>query len=83
MKSLIIVSVTLCMICSCGDADNANNGNVDLPVDSMAKANSNAVDTITHPTGVDNSSAISTDTAAINVQNTIDKADSIAKQKKK
>ena len=63
------------ILCSCGNADNnTNNGNSG---DSIGVTNSSTGDTVKHPSGVDNSSVISTDTAAINIQNTIRKADSL------
>ncbi len=75
MKKLIIVSVLFIALNSCGGSsdDNAANGNT---TDSAGLTNPTAIDTTKHPTGMDNSSVISTDTAAMNVQNSYKKIDS-------
>ncbi len=78
MKKLCIISALFISLSSCSDLTNndADNNNT---ADSSGLTNPSAIDTVKHPTGMDNSSVISTDTAAMNVQNTIKKADSIKK----
>ena len=73
MKKLFVISA-LVVLSSCGNADNdaASTSNSDT----TGLTNPTAIDTIKHPSGVDNSAVISTDTAAMNVQNSIRKADS-------
>ncbi|MEJ7589447.1 MAG: hypothetical protein WKI04_17980 [Ferruginibacter sp.] len=71
MRKLYFISI-LFVLGSCGNAgDTATQGNNN---DSGVNVGGATMD---HPSGVDNSSVISTDTAAINVQNTIIKADSL------
>lgn len=82
MKKLCIVSVVFLLLSSCSNSttnDEAKSDNTD----SGGLTNPTAVDTLKHPSGIDNSSVISTDTAAMNVQNSYKKADSAAKQKNK
>jgi hypothetical protein len=73
MKKLHMISVAF-LLASCGNSsqDTSASG-----ADTVGKTNPIAIDTIKHPSGVDNSSVISTDTAAMNVQNTIRKADTV------
>ena len=61
--------------------NNAGENAASKSSDTVGNTNPISIDTIKHPSGVDNSSVISTDTAAMNVQNTIKKADSIKKAK--
>jgi len=81
MKRIYIVAAISILFCSCGNSTNTSDEN--KSGDTVGLKNPSGIDTVKHPTGVDNSSVISTDTAAMNVQNTINKADSIAKQKNK
>ncbi len=85
MKKLCIISALFIFLISCSSSTNndADKDNKNNTADSSGLTNPSAIDTVKHPTGMDNSSVISTDTAAMNVQNTIKKADSIAKQKNK
>ena len=81
MNKLCIASALLILLSSCGgnSSDNAStNGN---STDSAGLTNPVAIDTTKHPTGMDNSNAISTDTAAMNTSNAYKKLDS-SKQKK-
>jgi hypothetical protein len=70
----------LCIICvagllaSCGNSGQNASGS---GTDTIGNTNPITIDTLKHPSGVDNSSVISTDTAAMNVQNTIRKADTV------
>ena len=76
MTKLFVISA-LVALSSCGNAD--NNGTTNSNSDSGGLTNPTLMDTVKHPSGVDNSSVISTDTAAMNVQNSIRKADSAKK----
>ncbi len=82
MKNLFIISALFICLSSCGNSANTD-ADKNNTADSASLTNPSSIDTVKHPTGMDNSSVISTDTAAMNVQNTIKKADSIAKQKNK
>ena len=80
MKLYTIIAVIL-FITACGDA--ANTGDQNTTTDTSTSTQMEPTDTTRQPSGMDNSSAISTDTAAMNVQNTVKKADSIQQQKNK
>lgn len=81
MKKIMCVLSIFTILTSC---NNSNTGNEKHDgSDSTGLTNPVSIDTIKHPSGVDNSSAISTDTAAMNVQNSIKKADSVKKEKGK
>ena len=77
MKKLLIPAIAFYFL-SCGNADSTNS--TQNQNDTVGKTNPIAIDTMKHPSGVDNSSVISTDTAAMNVQNAYKKADSANKQ---
>ncbi len=77
MKNFYIPLVTFIIFCSCNSSTNSADKNNHDSTGLITPA-----DSITPPSGVVNSSAISTDTAAINVQNTIKKADSAGVKKK-
>ncbi len=84
MKKFCIISALFISLTSCNSTNNdEDNNNKDNTADSSGLTNPSAIDTVKHPTGMDNSSVISTDTAAMNVQNTIKKADSIEKEENK
>ena len=68
MKKIFISSVLLALLYSCSGNSASNN--------TTGLTNPTAVDTTKHPSGMDNSSVISTDTAAMNVQNSYKKRDS-------
>lgn len=78
MKKHFIVSALIITLYSCSGNTADANGNT---TDSTGLTNPTAIDTTKHPTGVDNSSVISTDTAAMNVQNSYKKLDSAQKNK--
>lgn len=79
MKKLLVVSVLFVALYSCNgsSSDSAANNSTD----SAGLTNPTAIDTTKHPSGVDNSSVISTDTAAMNTQNSYKKIDSAKKMK--
>ena len=76
MTKLFIIPA-LVVLSSCGNAN--NNAATSSNSDTTGLTNPTSIDTVKHPSGVDNSSVISTDTAAMNVQNSIRKADSAKK----
>jgi hypothetical protein len=83
MKRLCMVSMLFIAITSCGgnSSDNDATNTTGNTTDTGGLTNPTAIDTTKHPTGMDNSSVISTDTAAMNTSNAYKKADS-ANQKK-
>lgn len=64
-----VVIIMTVMSCNSGSSDNDTN-------DSVGFANPSAADTTTQPDAITNSSAISTDTAAMNTSNAYKKLDS-------
>jgi hypothetical protein len=72
MKNIFIAAVLMITLSNC----NTSPGN-DEKANENGSGLKGASDTIHQPSGVINSSPISTDTAAINVQNSIKKADSL------
>lgn len=79
MKKYFVFILFIGLI-SCGQSSSSGNAASGNTTDSTGLTNPTAIDTTKHPTGMDNSSVISTDTAAMNTSNTYKKADSI-KQK--
>ncbi|HSU52097.1 MAG TPA: hypothetical protein VLJ41_15930 [Segetibacter sp.] len=72
-KSLLFLALSTCLV-ACNSS--GSSGNSDATKDTANETgltNPSSVDTTKHPDGVINGSVISTDTAAINVQNSIDK----------
>ncbi len=82
MKELCVVSVLFIALGSCSGNSSGNNTTAGNSTDTAGLTNPTAIDTTKHPTGMDNSSVISTDTAAMNTSNAYKKLDS-AKQKNK
>lgn len=80
MKKLSIISAIFIFI-SCNNT--SENSDSSQKSDSVGLTNPSKIDTLKQPSGVVNSSVISTDTAAMNTQNTIKKADSIKKEQSK
>lgn len=79
MKKIFIASASLFFLYSCSGNSSGNAGDNNA-ADSAGLTNPTAIDTTKHPTGMDNSSVISTDTAAMNVQNSYKKLDSAQKK---
>lgn len=79
MKKLLIVSSLLTLLYGCGGNSSENDAADNNTTNSNGLTNPTAIDTAKHPTGMDNSSVISTDTAAMNVQNAYKKRDSAQK----
>lgn len=82
MKKPALVLVLFIALTSCGGDSSGNNAATGNDTDSAGLTNPTAIDTTKHPTGMDNSNVISTDTAAMNTSNAYKKLDS-AKQKNK
>jgi len=81
MKKLIGI-YAICFICaSCGSNTSDNQTGANNTSDSGGLTNPIAIDTVKHPSGMVNSNVISTDTAAMNVQNSINKAREAQKKK--
>jgi len=80
MKKTIIASLLLIALNSCGGDSTDNNGVAGDTTNNAGLTNPTAIDTTKHPSGVDNSNVISTDTAAMNTSNSYKKLDS-AKRK--
>ena len=80
MKKTIIASLLLIALNSCGGNSSDNNSVAGDTTNSTGLTNPTAIDTTKHPSGVDNSNVISTDTPAMNTSNSYKKLDS-AKQK--
>jgi hypothetical protein len=76
MKKLMTILLGTFIFVSCG-SDSNNAGETDITRadgDSAGLTNPIAIDTVKHPAGMSNQNVISTDTAAMNVQNSINKA---------
>ena len=73
MKRLILASMVCIAMTSCG-GDAANNDIGDTKTDSVGLTNPISIDTTKHPEGMTNQNVISTDTAAMNMQNSVNKA---------
>lgn len=82
MKKLCVVTVLFIAISSCGGSSSGSNANTGNTSDTSGLTNPTAIDTTKHPTGMDNSNVISTDTAAMNTSNAYKKLDSVRKKTK-
>ena len=81
MKKLCVVTVLFIAISSCSGSSSGN-GDTGNTTDTSGLTNPTAIDTTKHPTGMDNSNVISTDTAAMNTSNAYKKLDSARKKNK-
>ncbi|WP_018612859.1 hypothetical protein [Segetibacter koreensis] len=82
MKEIWIGLLVIVALSSCSGNLSNNNETTGNTTDSTGLTNPSAIDTTKHPSGMDNSNVISTDTAAMNTSNAYKKADS-AMQKNK
>ena len=83
MKKLLIGSALFIALSGCGGGGDSTKEATDAnTTDSVGLTNPTAIDTTKHPSGLDNSNVISTDTAAMNTQNSINKAKAAEKEKK-
>ncbi len=80
MKKICIVSALFITLASCSSNSSNNDATTGNTTDSAGLTNPTAIDTTKHPTGMDNSSAISTDTAAMNTSNAYKKLDTAKKK---
>lgn len=75
MKKLIVFSTLLIVLSSCNsNGSSESNMATGDTTDKAGMTNPSAIDTTVHPNGITNGSVISTDTAAMNVQKSVDKA---------
>jgi hypothetical protein len=82
MKKNIIFSALLMALLSCNsNSSSDSNAAGGDTTNATGLTNPSAIDTTKHPDGVINGSVISTDTAAMNVQNSINKAKEAKKNK--
>lgn len=77
IKTFLILAF-LFTLASCNGNETTGTGKNATKQD--ASSNPSAIDTVKHPDGIINGSVISTDTAAMNVQNSIDKAKEAKKE---
>jgi hypothetical protein len=82
MKKLCVVTVLFIAMGSCSGSSSGNNADTGNTTDTAGLTNPTAIDTTKHPTGMDNSNVISTDTAAMNTSNAYKKLDSARKKNK-
>lgn len=75
MKKLILIFALFAIVNGCNDSGNAGEKSSTDAVDSTGLIS--PTDSINPPGGIINGSPISTDTAATNMQNALDKKDSI------
>ncbi len=80
MKKIWIGSLLLIALTGCGGNSSGNNAAAGDSTNNAGLTNPVTIDTTKHPTGMDNSNIISTDTAAMNTSNAYKKLDS-AKRK--
>ena len=80
MKKIVII-IFIAAYTSCNNTP--GNSAEEKAKDSIGLTNPSVIDTTKHPTGMDNSSVITTDTAAIDVSNSIKKLDSVKKARGK
>lgn len=81
MRKITILSALFIALTACGGSDTTDNKAGSDTTDKFGPTNPTAIDTTKHPDGVINGSVISTDTAAMNVQNSINKAKEAKKNK--
>jgi hypothetical protein len=82
MKKLAFIGAIACVLTACGGSDTTDTqaGESNASTDSVGLTNPISIDTVKHPTGMENSNVISTDTAAMNTQNSINKAKAAQKK---
>ena len=82
MRKIIIFSALVIALTSCGGTGSTdNNAVVGDTSNEAGMTNPSAIDTTKHPDGMLNGSVISTDTAAMNMQNSVNKARQAKKNK--
>lgn len=73
MRKIISFSAFILLLASCNGSSESRATDSDT-TNSAGMTNPSAIDTTKHPDGMINGDVISTDTAAMNTQNAIDKA---------
>ena len=84
MRKIIVFSALVIALTSCGGSGSTDNNNA-MVGDTGTEAgmtNPTAIDTTKHPDGMINGNVISTDTAAMNMQNSLNKAKQAKKKNK-
>jgi outer membrane PBP1 activator LpoA protein len=77
MKKILSVMTAAVLLAACGNSNTETTESTESTTaanDSTGLTNPIAIDTVKHPAGMSNQNVISTDTAAMNTQNAIDKA---------
>ncbi len=82
MKKIFIGSFLFIVLSSCGGNSTGNNAAAGDTTNNTGLTNPVAIDTTKHPSGMDNSNVISTDTAAMNTSNAYKKLDSVRQKNK-
>lgn len=80
MRKLLAFSVFFITIASCNGTTDNNAATGDT-TNNTGLTNPSAIDTTQHPNGITTGDVISTDTAAMNTQNSINKAKTAIKKK--
>lgn len=73
MRKILLFSALLMAVVACNSTSSSGDAVAGDTTHNTGLTNPSSVDTIKHPDGVINGSVISTDTAAINVQNSVNK----------
>ena len=81
MRKIVIFSALTISLASCGGSGSTDSNTVRSDTGQSGMNHSSAIDTSKHPDGMINGSVISTDTAAINMQNSVNKAKQAKKNK--
>ena len=81
MKKLFYsIAITIALF-SCNNSSSSDGSDNHDTTDAAGLTNPSAIDTVKHGDGIINSNVISTDTAAMNMQNSINKANEAKKNK--
>ena len=81
MKKIVLIGAIVSVFTACGGNTADDSKAVEnSTTDSVGLTNPISIDTVKHPTGMENSNVISTDTAAMNTQNSINKAKAAQKK---
>jgi hypothetical protein len=79
MKKFLMFSALFIGLLSC-NSNSSESNDVTSDTSQAGMTNPSAIDTTKHPDGMINGSVVSTDTAAMNVQNSVDKANEAKKK---
>ena len=81
MKKLFFFSALVIALASCNNGSSSADSVDRDTTNAAGLTNPSAIDTVKHGDGIINSNVISTDTAAMNMQNSINKANEAKKEK--